>query len=281
MPDSDDLLFRFGVIADPQYADAEPNLALNRYPADSLKKLEAAIADFNARDLAFVVTLGDIIDRGFENFDAVLAIYETLRHPRHFLLGNHDFAIAPEHLADVVARVGMPAAHYDFAHAGHRFIMLDGNEISLHAWPEGDARRQEAKDWMKTLNALGASNARRWNAATGPAQRDWLREKLDQARAGGEKVFILNHYPVYPVNDHNAWDSAEMLDLIGEYDHILAYLSGHNHAGNFGARGNTYFVNFKGMVDTQDDAAYAVVEVYADRLEIKGFGREENRTLPL
>ena len=34
------------------------------------------------------------------------------------------------------------------------------------------------------------------------------------------------------------------------------------------------------MVDTEE-TAYAVVNVHADRLEIKGFGRQKNMTLPI
>ena len=36
----------------------------------------------------------------------------------------------------------------------------------------------------------------------------------------------------------------------------------------------------KGMVDTAQ-TSYAVIEIYADRLVVKGFGRETNRDLPL
>jgi 3',5'-cyclic AMP phosphodiesterase CpdA len=274
-------LFRFGVVADPQYAAIEPNLALNRYPANSLSKLEEAIAEFNRHDLAFVVTLGDIIDGIWESFDAVLPLYETLRHPRHFLLGNHDFAVPSERLSSVAARVGMPAPYYDFTHAGYRFVLLDGNDVSLHAWPEGHPRRQEAKAWLKRLNAAGAANAQRWNAAIGDEQLAWLRDRLDSARAAGEKTFVLNHYPVFPRNDHNSWDSEVIVELLSGYDNVLAYLCGHNHNGNFGATGGTYFVNFRGMVDTPDTNAYAMVAVYSDRLDITGFGREESRALPL
>jgi len=35
------------------------------------------------------------------------------------------------------------------------------------------------------------------------------------------------------------------------------------------------------MVDTPDTTAYSVVEVYADRIEIRGVGREEDRTLKI
>ncbi|ENN86166.1 putative phosphatase protein [Rhizobium freirei PRF 81] len=274
-------LFRFGVIADPQYADLEPNLALNRYPANSLVKLREAIEDFNRHDLAFVVTLGDIIDREWKSFDAILPVYEALRHRKHFLLGNHDFAIAPEHLGSVPGRVGMPSAYYDFGYSGYRFIALDGNEISVFAPPEGDLRRQEAKDLMKAMESAGALNGQRWNGAIGDAQYDWFSAKLREAKASGEKVIVLNHYPIFPDNPHNALNSDRMLALLAEHDHVVAYLNGHNHAGNFGVSDGTYFINFMGMVDTEDSNAYAIVDVYGDRLEIIGFGREANRTLAL
>ncbi|MFK0163602.1 metallophosphoesterase [Rhizobium sp. NPDC090279] len=274
-------LFRFGVIADPQYADLEPNLTLNRYPANSIVKLRKAIEEFNRHDLAFVVTLGDIIDREWKSFDAILPVYEALRHPKHFLLGNHDFAIAPEHLQTVPKRVGMPSAYYDFHHAGYRFIALDGNEISVFAPPEGDPRRNEAKTLMKALESSGATNGQRWNAAISDTQFDWLAAKLREAKTVGEKVVIMNHYPVFPDNPHNALDSDRMLSLLAEHDHVVAYLNGHNHAGNFGTLDGTHFVNFMGMVDTEDTGAYAIVSVYEDRLDIIGFGRETDRTLEL
>ncbi|MBB3568397.1 metallophosphoesterase [Rhizobium sp. BK491] len=274
-------LFRFGVIADPQYADLAPNLTLNRYPANSLDKLRAAIEEFNRHDLAFVVTLGDIIDREWKSFDAVLPVYQALRHRKHFLLGNHDFAVAPQHLGMVPARVGMPSAYYDFSLSGYRFIALDGNEISVFAPPEGDPRRQEAKDLMKALEIAGALNGQRWNGAIGETQYDWLAAKLKEAKAAGEKVVVMNHYPVFPENGHNALNSDRLLALLAEHDHVVAYLNGHNHAGNFGVSDGTYFVNFKGMVDTEDTSAYAIVSVCGDRLEISGFGRETSRTLAL
>jgi len=274
-------LFRFGVIADPQYADLEPNLTLNRYPANSLAKLREAIDEFNRHELAFVVTLGDIIDREWKSFDAILPVYEASRHPKHFLLGNHDFAIAPEHLKIVPTRVGMPSAYYDFSHADYRFIALDGNEISVFAPPEGDPRRDEAKALMKALENSGATNGQRWNAAIGSTQYDWLVEKLHEAKTAGEKVIVMNHYPIFPDDGHNALDSDRMLALLAEHDHVVAYFNGHNHAGNFGNVDGTYYVNFKGMVDTEDSSAYAIVSVYKDRLDITGFGRETSRTLAL
>lgn len=142
-------------------------------------------------------------------------------------------------------------------------------------------RRAEAKLLMKALHRAGAMNPHRWNAAISDTQYAWLVAKLDEAKAAGEKVIVMNHYPIFPENSHNAFDSESMLMLFAEQDHLVAYLSGHNHAGNFGVVDDTYFINFKGMVDTEDSNAYAIVSVYEDRLEIQGFGREESRVLVL
>jgi len=60
---------------------------------------------------------------------------------------------------------------------------------------------------------------------------------------------------------------------------VVAYMNGHNHAGNYGFMAKRHFVTFKGMVDTSE-SAYAIVNVHEDRLEITGFGRQESMTLP-
>ena len=142
---SDSPLIRFGVIADPQYAPLPPNPALNRHFEKSLGKLDEAIGVFNAHDLAFVVTLGDLVDRGYENFDAVLARYERLTHESILLPGNHDFLVAPEQLPEVHRRLSMPAPYHHFSRNGLRFVVIDGSEESLFAAPEGDPRRARAE----------------------------------------------------------------------------------------------------------------------------------------
>lgn len=273
------LLFSFGIVADPQYADIAPRPEANRFYAESPRKLDAAIEVFNAHDLEFVVTLGDIIDRGWENFDAILACYDRLKHRSVLLPGNHDFAVAPEYLDKVHARLGMPAPWYDFAIGGVRFIVLDGNDVSTFAPPPGDPRRELAAQRLATLKQAGASNAQDWNGSFGPAQFTWLRDRLVAADAAGERAVLFCHYPIYPENSHNMWDTPETLDLLAAHPSAVAWFCGHNHVGNYGLRGGTHFVNFKGMVDTQDQNTFAIADVYDDRIDIRGFGREGSRTL--
>ncbi|NHT78641.1 phosphatase [Rhizobiaceae bacterium CRRU44] len=272
-------VLRLGIIADPQYADLEPNLALDRHFRQSLGKLEEAIDVFNGCDLDAVVTLGDLIDRDWESFDPALAVYRRLRHKALFLPGNHDFAVAPEHLSDVHRRLGMPAQYHDLLVAGHRLVILDGSEVSLFAVPKGHPRREQAKARLQALTAAGAINAQRWNGGLSEAQFTWLAEVLDHARDDGEPVVILCHYPVAPENAHDLWDAQRLLDMLKTYPNVRAWLCGHNHAGNTVTRDGTHYITFRGMVDTLDQNAFAIVSLYKDRLEIEGFGREESRVL--
>ena len=274
-------LLRFGMIADPQYAPIEPNTRLNRHYAQSLEKLEAAIARFNGEDLDFVVTLGDVIDRDWENFDRVLPLYDRLKHPHHFLPGNHDFAVAADRLARVHARLGMPAPWHDFSVNGVRLIITDGNEVSLFAPPLDDPRRVEAAERLADLTAAGAANAQMWNAGMSAAQVDWLASRLRQAEEAGERAIVFGHYPLYPESDHNLWRAEDVSALIAASPAAIGYFCGHNHAGNYGLLDGTHFVNIKGMVDTFDENAFCIVAVHADRIEITGFGREESRMLAL
>lgn len=273
-------LFRFGIIADPQYAAIAPHAAMDRHYANSLAKVAEAIEVFNGCELSFVMTLGDVIDRSFASFDDILPVYAKLRHEALFLLGNHDFSVSAGHLSEVAARLGMPSPYYSFSRHGWRFVVLDGNEVSIFAPPEGHHHRALAAQMLAELQAKGARNAHRWNAALSDEQFAWLGDQIASAAAAGEKVIVMNHYPVHPPGEHGMWDSERIVALLASQGNVVAYLNGHDHVGNYGVAGACHFVNFKGVVDTEKQNAFAIVEVHADRIEIRGFGREESRTLP-
>lgn len=275
----DDALFRFGIIADPQYAPFPPKPGGTRYYANSLWKLDEALKTFNDEPLEFVATLGDIIDRHWDSFGDVLPIYDQLEHPNFFVLGNHDFEVGQDYLRAVIRTVGLEKSYYDFTGGGYRFLVIDGNDVSTFAPPAGDPRLEIAAERLARLTEAGAENAQSWNGSLSDEQFAWMEERLGAAQQAGEKVIVLSHYPVYPANIHNLWDSERIVDLLTSHDNFVAFFNGHNHAGNYGAIGNQHFVNFKGMVETADQTAYAAVAVHDDRIEITGHGLEENRTL--
>jgi 3',5'-cyclic AMP phosphodiesterase CpdA len=268
----------FGVIADPQYADVNP--AGSRFYRNSIGKLEHAVADLNTKPLEFTVTLGDLIDRDFKSFSAVMPLYEKLKAPHYPICGNHDFSVADADKGKVLAAMGLEKAYYSRVVKGWRFVFLDGTDIGIWRHPADDARTAEAKAMRKGLAEGGSRNAAPWNAAIGAAQMEWLEKELAAAKEAGQRVILFNHYPVIPAgNGHNLWNAEELVALIGKYGNVAAYMNGHNHAGNYGKAGTCHYVNLKGMVETDKKTAYATVACYPDRLVIEGMGLEPDREL--
>jgi hypothetical protein len=268
-------LFRFGVIADCQFADIPDHEEWNRRFRLSPGKLKEAVADLNAHDLAFVVNLGDTIDKIFASFDVILPVFATIKAPLRHALGNHDYDVAAGERAAVLGKLGLPKGHYSWQAPGWRFVVLDGCAVSVFGHEEGTPAHAEAKKILD--DAQGKLQP--WNGALGAPQRDWLVAELAAARAAGERVLLFCHWPVFPEDKHNLWDAAEVLKIIDAHrDVVAAWMNGHNHAGNYGESGGIHFLNFKGMVDTRENC-WAVVTVFPDRLVVEGFEREPDRLL--
>lgn len=268
----------FGVIADPQYADVETRDS--RFYRNSLGKLEAAVTALNKQPLGFVATVGDLIDRDFKSFDAIMPIYAKLRHPHFPVCGNHDFEVADADKGKVLAAIGLEKPYYSVVRKSWRFIFLDGTDLAVWRHPADDPRTAAAKAMLKELQEKKVGGAQGYNAGIGPEQMKWIAEELDAAKAAGQRVIVFNHYPVIPAgNGHNLWNAAELVALFAKHTHIAAYMNGHNHAGNYGTHEGCHYVNFKGMVETEKQTAYAIVRCFPDRLEIEGYGLEPDREL--
>jgi hypothetical protein len=269
----------FGVIADAQYADVDPKGS--RFYRGSLAKIRAAAEEFNRRGVAFVLNLGDTIDRDFASFDAALAALHAVQAPVHHVLGNHDFEVDDAQKAKVPAKLGLKARHTSFAHGGVRFLMLDGTELGPVPHPAGSDARRAADERVAALKARGLKQAVPWGGGIGADQFAWMERECDAASKAGERVVCACHYPVWPEgNAHNLFNDAEVRALAVRRGGIAAWFAGHDHKGNFGAFGGVPCLTFRGMVETADTNAFAVVTVHGDRMDIAGFGREPSRTLP-
>lgn len=268
----------FGIIADPQYADAEPKWG--RYYRNSLAKLEVAIADLNGRPLEFVATLGDLIDRDFASFASVMPIYTKLKSPHFPIFGNHDFEVADADKGKVLGAMGLEKPYYSIVRKSWRFLFLDGTDTGVWRYPAEDARTAAAKVMLEKLTAEGLPHAKDYNAGIGKGQMEWMAAELEAAQTAGQRVIIFCHYPLIPAgNPLNLWNAEELLALIAKHKHVVAYMNGHDHAGNYGMHRNCHYVNLKGMVETEKETAYSVVKCFPDRLEIEGYGLEPDREL--
>jgi 3',5'-cyclic AMP phosphodiesterase CpdA len=268
----------FGVIADPQYADAEP--IATRFYRESLRKLEDAISDLNSRPLDFTITLGDLIDLDFVSFAPVMERYAKLASPHFPILGNHDFSVSDADKGKVLKALGMEKAYYSKIIKGWRFVFLDGTDTAVWRWAQNDLRSSKAKS---TLDAMAAKLGRRRNAgdtAVGADQRAWLEEELTAARQAEQSVILFNHYPVFPHVPPNLLDAPDLVSLIERFPNTVAWMNGHNHRGSYAQKNHCHYVNFKGMVETEQQTAYAIVQCFSDRIVIEGRGLEPMRNLP-
>jgi predicted phosphodiesterase len=260
-------------VADCQYC--KQTSTVRKY-SQSPQKLTECVAHYNKLNLAFVVHLGDFIDRDFESFAKVVPIYNRLKAAHYHVLGNHDFSVVDEKKASVPAQLGLKNRYYDLAHQGWRFIVLDGNDVSLYAYPKNDPRTKAATAFHRRLK----TGTPTWNGGVGDKQLAWIESKLKAATKAKERVMLFCHFPVHPANVHNLWNHSAITELLAKYPCVAAYLNGHNHAGNYGEKNGIHYLTLKGMVDTQKNS-YGVMEVHADRLILKGFGRQENREMKL
>ena len=145
-----------------------------------------------------MIHLGDFIDRDYDSFDKVLPIYQSLKMPAYHALGNHDFDVADKWKAKVPERMGMKSKYYNFKAQGWRFIVLDGNDVSFHAYPKDSLEYQNAGEYYRE-NKIRSP---KWNGAVGEKQLAWMQEVLRGAEEKGEKVVLYCHFPVYPADPH-------------------------------------------------------------------------------
>ena len=106
----------------------------------------------------------------------------------------------------------------------------------------------------------------------------WMREVLQKAESAQEKVILFSHFPVYPQDPHNLWNAKEVISLLEEFSCVKAYINGHNHKGKYGIKSGIHYLTCKGMVDT-NESAYSIANVFQDRIEITGYGRETKQKL--
>lgn len=272
-------LLRIGLIADVQYADQDDMESPEHWRSyrHSLNKLRACIDDFNGEILDFIVNLGDTIDGGYENLAAPMVAFKKSKCLVYHALGNHDLMLDPQHISKVYAALGFESTpYYSFVRAGFRFVVLDINDISAHK-PE---TAQRAQHMMNRVERRGKPYGKPWNGAMDDKQYAWLERELADAAHSNQKVIVFAHHPILPIDWHVPYDVERLQGVVDVSPHIVAYINGHNHQGDYVERNGVHYLTVAGMVDFKDQTAYAVANVYEDRIEIIGVGRQASLTMP-
>jgi manganese-dependent ADP-ribose/CDP-alcohol diphosphatase len=274
-----DNFVEFGIIADTQYAEKD-NLGARNY-REAILRLEECVVDFNNRELAFVIQLGDIIDGGdnaAEELERVTAVHNRLKTVKYHVTGNHDFWVVEREA--VLSTLGMEKAYYDFSIGRWRFLVLDTMDIAVSGgWPKESKNYLEGEKLLAELTANGAVNAVDWSGGIGEAQKRWLGKILSEAEGEGQKVIVFGHVPLLPADDvHNLWNSDEIVKIFESCGCVSAYFCGHRHGGGYFEQKGIHYITVEGMVEAGQENAYGVVRLCGNRVEIKGTGGVVSRT---
>ena len=267
----------FGIVTDIQYADAEKNG--NRDYRNSVNKLDNGVAELNGHELAFVVTLGDMIDHDYVSFDKPLAILAKLKAPLYNCLGNHDFEVDTQNKDQIRKRLKNKNGYFDFKVNDMVFIVLDGSDVSTFASIKGSEKFNAGLAKYEEIKKSGINNAYNWNGGIGDKQLKWLEKSLKKADGGNKKVVIFCHWPLLPENGTQLWNNREVLNLINTHPSVVAWIAGHHHAGGYEKNNNIYHLILRGMVEAKSETSFGIMDVYPDKLVLKGYGDQNDQTL--
>lgn len=270
-------LFSFGIVTDIQYADREQigRLRFREVP----EKLRAAVASWNQQSLAFVIQLGDIVHGNGENtpneLNTIVSLLAETHAPQFHVIGNHCLSVPLERLLRWF-RMDLP--YYAFSHNGFKFITLYGMDVSVES--EGEAKQ--------TAQAFLVANPtmREWCGALGEAQLSWLEAQLRLAEMRSEPVIFFCHFPTHWHTTDEAhgilWNYQCIQELIFSSPNTVAWFNGHFHKGRDTVEQGVHFISLEALVEAPAASnAFGVVEVYADKLIVRGEGVMKNRWLDL
>ncbi|WP_282161775.1 metallophosphoesterase [Ulvibacterium marinum] len=267
--------FEIGVVADCQYCNCKSGN--QRFYRQSPMRLKEAIDTLNTYPLDYSIHLGDFIDQSFDSFDTVAPIWATLKSDRFHVLGNHDFSVADSLKPYVFEKMELNDRYYSIVRNKWRFIILDGNDLSLHG-ALSESKKQQTDSLFNLLEGKNLPNVVPWNGGLSNDQLNWVEDQLKLATMNEERVGMFCHFPTLGVsNAHNLLNYEELLSLIEENDCVKFYFNGHNHAGDYIEKDGVHYLTFKGMVDTQDSTSFARVAFKKDSIFVTGYGRELSR----
>lgn len=269
-------VIRFGLIADIQYCNCDA--AGQRFYRNSLPKLEKCVTDLNNQQVEFTVNLGDFVDKTPDDLDSVLIRLKRLDKKTYNMTGNHDYNGITDNKA-LYKKLNMPATYYTFKKKNWRFIVLNTNEVASYSNIKNTKLDAELTQMLKKGKADGRKNTATWNGGISNEQMQWLDKTLAKSQKKGEMVIICSHHPLYPEMGFTALNDREILQTIEKYSCVKALLAGHHHTGAFAYYKGIPSITAEGMVETKNENAYGIVEIYPDKILLKGEGRMTSREI--
>jgi len=250
---------RFGMVTDMHYADKATRGS--RHYRKTLEKLQAAAAAFKKADPAFVVELGDFIDRAPEvevelgYLKRIQKDFDKLPGDQHYVLGNHCVdTLTKEEFLGVV---GQEKSYYSFDQAGIHFVILDAC-------------------FLKDGTPYGRNNSR-WNDANFPqAELDWLAKDLKQTK---NKTIIFAHQRLDIEGNYAVNNAAAARKILEEAGNVLAVFQGHSHKNDHQLINGIHYCVHRAMVEggEEKDNGFSTLDVFADgTIKLTGFYEQKD-----
>lgn len=272
-------VIHIGIIADIQYCDCETKGS--RFYRNSLPKLEEAVMYLNQKNVQFTINLGDLVDRDTpNNIEEILTRLQKSDNKVYNITGNHDYDEISDNDA-LYKQLGMPASYYSFTKQDWRFILLNTNEVASYANITGTPLEAELESMLTQIREAGRKNGASYNGGISQKQLAWLKQELETAQEQDEKVIVFSHHPLYAAPGLTALNDLEILDVLSAYSCVKAAISGHHHPGDFGTYNGIPFITTEGMIETENENAYGILELTKEQIILSGKGRTKSYTLQI
>jgi hypothetical protein len=252
-----ELLVRFGLASDIHYADRDT--VDTRYYRHGLQKLNVAVPQWQAEQVAFCLVNGDAIDhygstaaQAATDLMAVKAAFGALES--HFVMGNHEQDKLTK--AQIFATTGQSSGHYSFDRGGVHFVILDANYRS-----DNDADQYEPGNYAWNVNFIP------------PAQRTWL---VDDLAAASTPVVVFCHYRLDDAGDYSVSNRAAVRAILEASGKVRAVFQGHNHLNALSRINGVSYLTLAAMTDNPfPSSAFSTVSVYSSgRVVVQGIDRQ-------
>lgn len=250
---------RFGMMTDMHHSDKK--MRINRYYRKTLEKLQAAAVELKKAKPAFVVELGDFIDKAKEvevelgYLKRIHQDFDKLPGDKHYVLGNHCIdTLTKEEFLGVV---GQEKSYYSFDEGGVHFVVLDSC-------------------FLKDGTPYGRNNSR-WNDANFPQEElDWLAKDLKQTK---NKAIIFVHQRLDTEDGYSVNNADAARKVLEEAGNVLAVFQGHSHKNEHKEINGIHYCVHRAMVEggEEDDNGFSTLDVFADgTIKLTGFFKQEN-----
>jgi len=177
-------------------------------------------------DLDFVYLTGDVLDTGTRTeAEAFNRVMETLQKPWHFIPGNHDGYVDPNH---------------PIALTPEEAVMMIDPRMGQDRTPEAQRSyySREVKPGVRVIG-LDSRLAEDWSGLVDAQQLAWLEHELNQTR--NDVVILAVHHPLHALGPHNSrgrfpkfiCENGDRVEaLLDRFPNVKVVLSGHHHANH-------------------------------------------------